>query len=819
MRPILLKSWFLILIFSSMLLAKKTVVISGLVVDAQTGNPLAGANVFVPATAIGATTDIDGYFKLPPLPTDSYRLQVTYMGYSAKTIVLENLHSDTTLTIKMNQDVLSGPRITITATRAVERITPITFSSIKRQEIAQRRTIQDIPELLAELPSTTFYSESGTGLGYSYLSIRGFGQRRISVMINGVPQNDPEDHNVYWVDFPDFLSNVENIQVQRGAGSAFYGPPAIGGAINIITNYFSLQRRIKASVGIGSFNTRRYAVMYNSGLLFNRFVIYARASRILTDGYRQNAWIDFKSYFLGLAYYTKNSTLRLQFYGGPIEDGLTYTGIPKEYNSDDKLRKLNFNWWDYAEDGKTIYYSPRRKDEIENFNQPHFELLHEYKINERLTLNNTLFYIKGYGFFDYDGSWGTPEYFRLTPEYGYNVQSIPSDALIRAYVNNNQVGWYPQLYVKSALGDMVLGAELRAHRSLHWGRLQKGTGLPAEVVGDGARHYYEYKGSKDIASLYWHQTVKLKPRLTIMSDLQWTYKKYRLYDEKYVGNDFSVPYNFLNPRLGINYHLSSKFNVYSNLSYTQREPRLKNLYDAAESSYPEDWGYKVPQFALNPDGTYNFDKPLVKPEALTDLELGVGYHTHDLDLNLNYYYMNFKNEIIKSGQLDRFGQPITGNADRTRHQGVEFSTRLQLTPKWNLVLNFTKSENKLIRYKVYDWSGQVTDLSGNTIAGFPDVIANGRLTYNWHQWYASLQWRYQSAFYTDNYENEHNKVDAFSLFNMDLRYRFSLMNAAKLTVQLHVKNVLNKKYLAHGEGKEFFPGAPRSFFVNLQIEY
>ncbi|NOX89590.1 MAG: TonB-dependent receptor [Calditrichaeota bacterium] len=799
--------------------ANKSHTVTGRVFDARTQDPLTGANVFVPSTSIGATTDIDGYFKLPALPDGSYRIVITYMGYSAKTINLNNLNKDTTLTIGLTQDILSGPRINIVATRALERVTPITFSTLKREEISARRTIQDIPELLSELPSTTFFSESGTGLGYSYLSIRGFDQRRISVMINGVPQNDPEDHNVYWVDFPDFLTNVENIQVQRGAGSAFYGPAAIGGSINILTNYFSLNREIKASFGIGSFNTKRYSLSYNTGLLWNKIVFYARASRIQTSGYRDRAWIDFKSFFLGAAYYTPNSSLRVQFYGGPIEDGLTYTGIPRSYNDNSKLRKKNFNWWDYAGDGKTVYYSERRTDEIENFNQPHFEILHEYRLNNRTTINNTLFYIKGYGFFDYDGSWGTPEYFRLTPEFGYNVQGIPSDALIRAYVDNDQVGWFPQIVYKALWGELVLGAELRAHRSLHWGRLQKGTGLPADVVGKNARRYYQYKGSKDIASFYIHQTSQIRPKLTLMSDIQFTYKKYRLYDEKFIGTDFSVPYRFVNPRIGLNYNLNPKLNLYSNLSFTQREPRLKNLYDAAEASYPEDWGYKKPQFALNPDGSYNFNKPLVKPESLTDFEIGLGYYDDNLNLNLNYYYMNFKNEIVKSGQLDRFGQPITGNAERTLHQGIELSTRLQLTPKWQLSMNFMNGKNKLLSYREFDWSGNATDLSGNSIAGFPDIIANYRLTYSWNKLYASLNWRYQSAFYTDNYESERNKVNAFDLFNFDLRYRFVLMAGTKLTTQLRVSNLLNKKYLAHGEGKEFFPGAPRSYFVNFMIEY
>ncbi len=101
-------------------------------------------------------------------------------------------------------------------------VTPLAFDKIKRKEIEENYTVQDVPEYLSTLPSTTFYSENGNGIGYNYLSIRGFDQRRISVSINGIPQNDPEDHNVYWLDFPDILASTEVIQVQRGAGSGVF---------------------------------------------------------------------------------------------------------------------------------------------------------------------------------------------------------------------------------------------------------------------------------------------------------------------------------------------------------------------------------------------------------------------------------------------------------------------------------------------------------------------------------------------------------------------------------------------------------------------
>src|SRR5690606_13424038 len=142
---------------------------------------------------------------------------------------------------------------------------------VDRKDIEENYTVQDIPQFLGSLPSTTFYSENGNGIGYNYLSIRGFDQRRISVSVNGIPQNDPEDHNVYWLDFPDLLSSTELIQVQRGAGSGVTGYPAIGGSINIITSPFSDQVQLNFSASVGSFNTRKYSAAFSSGLINNKY--------------------------------------------------------------------------------------------------------------------------------------------------------------------------------------------------------------------------------------------------------------------------------------------------------------------------------------------------------------------------------------------------------------------------------------------------------------------------------------------------------------------------------------------------------------------
>lgn len=813
---------FSVYLFSSFsLFAQGSFTIRGRVLSEKTGEGLSGANIYISGTSIGATSDSYGYYKLSKLPRGIYKLTVNYIGYSEQKHTVGLSAADTTLIVRLNRKIISGPMVQVVASRARDRVTAATFSEIGKEALKAEYTTQDLPELLSDLPSTTFYSESGNGLGYNYLSIRGFDQRRISVMINGVPQNDPEDHNIYWVNFPDFTANVQNIQAQRGAGSAFYGPAAIGGSINILTNYFSPEAKFKAYIGAGSFNTQKYSLSYNTGLIADKFVLYGRASQMKSDGYRERAWINFKSYFLGAAWYEKNHNLRVHFYGGPIEDGLAYSGLPKLVNDDDILRRKNYSRWAVNESGDSIAYATdRRGDEIENFNQPHLEVLHEYQINDELTLNNTAFYIHGYGFFDYDGSWGTPEYFRLTPDNGFDSSlTIPQDALIRAYVDNRQAGWLPQITWRKGNDEITLGAELRMHRSLHWGRLQKGTDLPAGVTGDNGRHYYEYKGAKDIASVYIHQLYEWRRNLIILADLQYVFKQYHLYDERFINTEFEVPYHFVNPRMGLNYNFSPASNVYLSVSYTNREPRMKNLYNAAEASTPSSWGAVTPQFELNSDSSYNFNEPLVKPETLTGIELGYRYKSERFKSFINIYYMDFVDEIIKKGGLDRFGQPVTGNAEKTLHQGIELGGAIQILPQLSLSANGVYSQNKLVSYTVYDSDGIPFKLDGNPIAGFPDLLANVRLAYSWEGLYASLSVKHVGKFYTDNFKNEKNVVDPFTVIGLNFKYNLSNLGLKGLAVQGRISNLLDAHYLASGEGEAFFPAATRNGFIGLQFEY
>ncbi len=792
--------------------------LSGLVRDKETLVPLVNAEVEIPGLKKGSTTDDNGLFLLQNLRPGSYVVKIRFMGYKeySENVTIASGEKKR-ITIDLAPTALRGKGVMVVATRARQGETPAASATLSHKDIQQNYFTQDIPVMLSQLPSSTFYSESGNGVGYTYLSIRGFDQRRISVMINGVPQNEPEDHNVYWLDFPDLLGNVEDVQVQRGAGSSFYGPPAIGGSVNIITSRVSPDRSFTAAWGTGTFNTTKYGAALNSGLLAGKYAVYAHASRIKSDGFREQSWVDFKSFFVGAARFGKKSVTRLHFYGGPVADHLAYYGISREDALNRDTRRTN---------------PIARPDEIENFNQPHLELINEYQISPALQLNNTLFWIRGYGFFDYDGSWAPFSYYRLTPKYGFDVTGNPEEqyageVLIRAYVDNRQAGWMPQLTWTHRRGEVVLGAELRRHRSLHWGRIQKGSSdLPLAVSGDysglnyiGDRRYYQYRGAKDVLSPYVHSMFRLTQRMNLVTDLQFVYQRYRLYNEKYIGTDFSVYYRFLNPRVGINYRLAGHWNVFGSFSRTSREPRLKNFYDAAEASTPESWGAVIPQFAVAPDDSYDFTRPLVKPENLNDFELGIGYSYLDWRAHLNLFYMDFSNEIIKNGQLDRFGQPRTGNADRTLHTGMEISMQAPIYTGFNANGNLMISRNTLKRYTVYSGDARPVQLDGNPIAGFPNFLANARLTYNYRSFTGSLAMQHVGKQYTDNYKNEANTVDPYTVFNGMLGYRINRMSGMSAVVlQLHFQNIFDTVYIAHGEGADFFPAAGRQIFFNTKLE-
>lgn len=799
--------------------------IKGKVVNSSTDEPLYLANVSI-NDGTGTSTDKNGEFEIIVNLNSGGNLIISYIGYETKTFPLSSLSRNEKNIIKLESKIITSQTVLVKGSIGKEGVTPITFSKINRKDIEENYTTQDVPEYLSYMPSSTFYSESGNGLGYNYLSIRGFDQRRISVSINGIPQNDPEDHNVYWLDFPDLLESTELIQVQRGAGSGVIGYPAVGGSINIITSSFSDKPKFDIAASIGSYNTRKYSASFSSGLIDKKYSLYVKLSNTLSSGYKDKTWIDFKSFHVSAVRYDKNLTTQINIFGGPVADGLGYTGIAKFAVKDKELRKKNYSYWEADGDNYT-YTVERRAEEIENFSQPHFELLNEYKFNDDVTFNSALFLVLGDGFFDYDGSWSVfyDDYFRLN-QNGFDPTKFPTNALIRAQVENKQWGWIPRVSIKHNNGNLILGGELRIHNSVHWGSIQYAENLP-EGVTPHYRYYY-YEGGKDIFTFYAHEEYQLNEKINLLGELQFAYHNYSLNNEKYVNTDFKINDLFINPRLGFNYKFNNEVSGYGAFARVTREPRLKNYYDAAESS-----GGEVPQFEQNVNGIYNFENPLVKPETMNSIELGLNYNSDNLSLNANLFYMLFNDEIVKQGRLDRFGQPVTGNIDKTIHSGIELSGTAKVNNNLEITLNGTYSKNYISEGYEYLGGTDKINLADNRISGFPDLTFNAIVKFNYENFTTQFFAKYVGDFYSDNYDKNlgsylnqfpdftdysDNKVDSYFTANLIASYETSFGDFfKKVKVYLQVNNLFDNLYAAYAIGKEFFPAAERNFLTGIKL--
>ncbi|MBS1538742.1 MAG: TonB-dependent receptor [Bacteroidetes bacterium] len=764
--------------------------------------------------------------------------------------------------------VVEVPSVTVTTTRAKEAISPIPFAEISRAELKEQHTVTDIPVLLSDMPSSFFYSENGNGVGYSYLKMRGFDQRRIAVMINGIPQNDPEDHNVYWIDVPDAASNMQSIQVQRGAGLMNYGSAAIGGSISLTSANFADSRFIRLSSGIGYQQhstddktvfapiTGKFSAEISSGLT-DKYALYARLSRINSNGYRDLSWAELNSFFVSAVRFDDNITTQINIFGGPISDGLAYNGLPKAYIGNTKLRRLNYNDFDYDSTGKTLSYSVnRRPQEVEGFSQPHYEILNDVFLADNLTLKSSLFYYTGAGYFDYDAYWADAATLRLTPEFGFPAGVTPANAIIRATVENKQGGWIPRLVLKHDDGELTFGAELRKHKSYHYGKVQFAEGLPSGMNPDFM--IYDYNGYRQILSAFAREQYRISDATLFTVEWQLVSNDYTIGNEKAGGkfteyrgingeiisgngDIFTVNYLFFNPRIGLTHSLSEEMNVYASAAITSREPRMKNLY-AAEDAFSST--RISPLFVTDTIGgikKYDFTQPLVKPERMIDIEAGTRYRTTDGKFSgaLNLYWMEFSNELVKSGRIDIFGNPIDGNASRSRHIGIEAEAMATLYSSGNvgtfsLSGNVTVSRNRFVEYDYFQkGSMSAISLADLPIAGFPDVLANIRLTYTAGGLWASVILKQVGGFYSDNFGEKlgelrgkfpditsyaDNKLESYSTVNMDVSYQWnSILSLQSVRLHGHCTNLLNSLYAASAEGKDFYPAAERGFYFGIDL--
>ena len=813
--------------------------LNGRVIDAQTSLPIAAATIRVSATNVAIAADDSGRFTLEGLPEGAFEVSVSHVAYHPWK---KRIASPTDLSVvRLEPVILRGQEVVVTGTRATKGESPVAFDNLSQEEIRRSFYAQDVPMLLTESPGVYAYSDNGNGIGYSYLSIRGFSQRRVSVLINGVPLNDPESHEVFWIDIPDLPENTQDIQIQRGVGTTLYGANSIGGTINILTHYLAPEREVSFNSGIGSYDTRKFTVGFNSGLIDDRHSVYARFSRIVSEGYRDNAWTDLWSYFLSAARYDEHWTNRLNIFGGPEQTHLAYKGLPRWFLNGDTT------FYDTTSSNKGTLPRPsgdpdkdRRynpfdwENETDNFNQPHYQWLTEYRHDSLWKFENTAYYIKGEGYYDQLRANADFGQYYLTP-FSYpesEEENSTADQLWRRrWVENDFWGLIPRVARKHAKGVFSAGVEFNRLVADHWAQVQSVRPAPPDFIP--GQRYYDYDGRKTVVTPFVQEVLTIDPRITLTGALSYSFKRYELTNNAFANGfgqrvEHKTDYNFVSPRAGVTFNPTPELSLFGSISYNEQEPINDEVFDPTD--YFADAEAFFGETRLTGEGVLLGSDPLIKPERLVNYEIGAAIQKPRWRAEVNLYYMRFHDEIVYNGQINDGGVPIRANAPSSIHQGIEFSGVAKLTNAISIEGNASLSDNHFDEFTDYvpDWANwgdslpiDTVDRAGNTIAGFPNQLANLRLTYD-HK-YGSLSAHAQHAgeLFVDNSEEDAKRIAPRTVFN--LRGSVNLQEAigwAGIDLFVQVNNVFDKEHETGGyvdeEGPLFIPAAKRNFFAGLR---
>ena len=392
--------------------------------------PLVGANIVVEGSQLGTVSGADGSFSVA-VPAGEHSVVASFIGYSPVTQVVVVDSSDVIVDFSLEIDAIAMTALEVLASRADET-TPVAYTNVSKEEMEVRLGSQDIPMILNTTPSV-YATQQGGGAGDARINVRGFNQRNVAVMINGVPQNDMENGWVYWSNWDGVGDATSSIQMQRGLSAVNLATPSIGGTMNIITDPAAQEKggKFKQEVGEGGF--LKSTINYNSGLINDKLAISGTIVRKTGDGFIDGTWTDAWAYYLGTSY-AINDDQRVELYaiGAPQRHGqnlykqniATYSqdlaGSIDGYNDSAYVagekfeteagRFYNQNWAPVSSDykGKQYWYMYGAKttdryssdflNERENFfHKPLVNLNHFYDISDELRLSSVAYWSGGSG--------------------------------------------------------------------------------------------------------------------------------------------------------------------------------------------------------------------------------------------------------------------------------------------------------------------------------------------------------------------------------------------------------------------------------------
>lgn len=783
-------------------------VIRGRVTDTG-GNVLPGTGITIKNTFLGVHSGIDGTYSFKGLNNGKYTLRFSFLGYETQELDLE-LYGDAILDVILSPRAFITDEVIVSGTRA-GNFSPLAYTTIENSTLKEHNSGQDLPYLLSLTPSLVETSEAGNGIGYTSLRIRGSDGSRINVTIDGIPLNDPESQQVFWVDLPDIASSVENIQVQRGAGTSSNGAGAFGASINIQTKSPDNEPFAEINSSAGSFSSFKNVVTAGTGLLAGKYAMQMRYSDLKSDGFVDRTGSDHRSAFITGMYRTGRSSLKTNLILGEERTGIGWWGVPGEMLEVNRRYNPAGEYTD--EEGVKHYYD----NESDNYTQNHAQLIYSYKINEMFLANAALHYTRGKGYYE-EFREDQPYSDYGLPRAGDNETALTETDLVRRkWMSNDFYGAVYSLNYRKNRFEGILGGGLNRYSGDHFGRL-----IWMKNPGTAGMDYewYRNNGLKREFNVYGKVNYTLSDNISFFGDLQYRHISYDMTgiddDQRDLAQRHS--YDFFNPKGGFFFTIDPNQDAWISFSVANREPTRADFKEAAG----------------DPEAT-------PRAETLYDTEFGYKLRSGKSLISACIYGMIYKDQLVPTGELSSVGYPIMTNVSDSYRIGAEISTGFRPVEPVSWQFNLTISRNKIADFTEFytDYISSVGSseyksrrLGTVDIAYSPSVTGSSDLELQLHsRLKLHLISKYVGKQYFDNTMSEKRRINPYFVNNIRVDFVPAIGSLKNAELQLLVNNIFDAEYESNAYGgtwyedgientwSYFFPQAGINYMMRIGLKF
>lgn len=756
--------------------AQGLVRVEGVVVD-PTGEPVERARIELdgPAAREPISTDAAGRFQMS-LPRGEWEVLVSHPAYRRARHAVVVAEEPIELELRLEWISSVEETVTVIGIRAGDDV-PVTKRNMDREEIESFSYGQDVPKLLVHTPSMNWYSDSGIGSNYSYFTMRGIQQTRISMTLDGAPLNDPAEHALFFNNFHDFLSTIDSIQIQRGVGTSSVGSPAFGGSVNFASSAPSRDPRGDARLVLGSFDTTRASIGYESGLFDNGLYVSGRFSYANTDGYRERSGTEHHTFFSSSGWQGQRSSLSLVAFSGHEQSQLAYLAVDPDTLSENRR------------------FNPLTENDRDNFGQSFAQIKYLRELGDETVLTASLYYNGADGWFQL---WDDP---------------VAQNDLLRFGINQGFVGSMVTVSTHTDNLSTTLGVHYNDFSGDHF------------LDSDAGGRIYDNTGFKNTANAFAKAEYQLG-RTILFGDLHWRWAGFSYDGDVELG---SVDWNFLDPKVGVRQLLSPGVSLYGSIGRAQREPaRLDLLLGEDNATVAHDLEAVRPEEVVNLEAGVNLNTPTLALSSNVYFmefrdEIALTGELSEVGLPLR---RNVERSYRRGVELDLRWMPYPN-----------WSVTQSLNLSRNRIQEWTQFYDVFDETGAWIGSEPITYDDVRPLLT-PEVLLNVGLEWSNRDTTLSLMGRYVSASQLDNTGLSEFQTPSFT--NVDITAAQSLgrwLHGVDARLTLFVNNVIdNQDQLPSGYSYQFllrdsagmdqldgipyyFPLATRSVIVSLEVGF